>query len=119
MRRKTLLLGAGAVMLTGAVAVGDTLGLGGDDGSRPTDSADAHAGMVRGTVWVANEGGGSLTAIDAARNEVAANLSGVEGHTTGRHPRTERTCGVSGHDGRIGREGGDRSPQAARHGPDR
>ncbi|TFD78281.1 cytochrome D1 domain-containing protein [Cryobacterium fucosi] len=40
--------------------------------------ASPHEDLVTGTVWVANEDGGSLTAIDAASNTVATTLTGIE-----------------------------------------
>ena len=41
---------------------------GNEDGANDSTAATlaGHRGMVEGTVWIANEGGGSLTAIDAA-----------------------------------------------------
>ncbi|MFE9773326.1 beta-propeller fold lactonase family protein [Streptomyces sp. NPDC005931] len=41
--------------------------------------AAAHQGMVTGTVWVANEGGDSLTAIDASTNRAVATVKGIPG----------------------------------------
>ena len=38
-----------------------------------------HNGMVSGTVWVANEAGNSITAIDASTNRVLTTLSGIKG----------------------------------------
>ena len=47
-----------------------------------TDDPEArvamHEGLVTGTVWVANEDGASLTAIDAASNKVATTLTGLK-----------------------------------------
>lgn len=64
-RRIRLLVVAGTAVLTAA-----TLGVIALTGERPDEgTADtvrtAHTGMVTGTVWVANEDGGTLTAIDA------------------------------------------------------
>lgn len=99
MTRRTVLLAAGTLIVATAIGVAATLSLGGDDGSTMATSVDPHAGMVRGTVWVANEEGGSLTAIDAARNEVVANLSGVEGpHNLQVAPDGKDVWAVSGHD---------------------
>lgn len=39
----------------------------------------AHTAMVTGTIWVANEDGGTLTAIDAATHQVATILDGIDG----------------------------------------
>ena len=40
--------------------------------SSPRKTSAEQDGMVQGTAWAANEGGGALTAIDAGSNRVAA-----------------------------------------------
>jgi len=63
-----------------------------------TDAAGPATG-IEGTVWVANEEGGSLTAIDAATNEVVAILTGIEGpHNVQASPDGRTVWAVSGHD---------------------
>ena len=76
---------------------------GNDDGSNTTGrsvtAAASHRGMVDGTVWIANEDGGSLTAIDAATNQVTTTVSGVEGpHNVQVSPDGGSVWTVSGHD---------------------
>ena len=96
MARRTLLLLAGAATVAAAVAVAVIVATGGD-GSQ--SAAAEHSGVVEGTVWVANEDGASLTAIDAARNEVAATLTGIEGpHNLQVSPDGQNVWAVSGHD---------------------
>lgn len=64
-----------------------------------SEATSDHAGMVRGTVWVANEGGGALTAIDAGSNRVVATLNGIEGpHNVQVAPDGRSVWAVSGHD---------------------
>src|SRR5680860_479608 len=99
MRRRALLLAAGVLMVVIAAAAITLLAGGGDDDAEPIASANPHAGMVSGTVWVANEGSASLTAIDAARNEVVATLTGIEGpHNLQVSPDGKSVWAVSGHD---------------------
>lgn len=60
-------------------------------------SASTHQSMVTGTIWVANEAGGSLTAIDAATNTVATTVSGVDGpHNVQVSPDGTSVWAVSG-----------------------
>jgi YVTN family beta-propeller protein len=90
--------GAGvAILAAAAIAV---VFRSGDGGEPPTAIARAeHDGMVRGTVWVANEDGASLTAIDAARNEVLTTLTGIEGpHNLQASPDGRSVWAVSGHE---------------------
>lgn len=69
-----------------------------DEGTADTVRA-AHTGMVTGTVWVANEEGGTLTAIDAATNQVATTLDGIDGpHNVQIGPDGASLWAVSGHD---------------------
>lgn len=76
-----------------------------DDGADAGEDSTAavlasHRGMVEGTVWVANEGGGSLTAIDAATNQVATTVTGIEGpHNVQVSSDGAWVWTVSGHDG--------------------
>lgn len=99
MTRRASLVAAGTLILAAALAVAVTVLFGGDDGSSPAASSNPHSGMVSGTVWIANEESGSLTAIDAARNEVVANLSGIEGpHNLQASPDGKSLWAVSGHD---------------------
>ena len=70
-----------------------------DAASRGVTAAASHRGMVDGTVWIANEDGGSLTAIDAATNQVTTTVSGVEGpHNVQVSPDGGSVWTVSGHD---------------------
>jgi YVTN family beta-propeller protein len=98
-RRIRLLAVAGTAVLTAA-----TLGFIALTGERPDEgTADtvrtAHTGMVTGTVWVANEDGGTLTAIDAATNQVATTLDGIDGpHNVQIGPDGASLWTVSGHD---------------------
>lgn len=58
-----------------------------------------HDGMVRGTVWVANEEGNSITAIDANTNQVLTTLNGIEGpHNLQVAPDGKSVWAVSGHE---------------------
>ena len=95
-RRGFLAAGSiGILVATGAVVVVTSNG---DD--RTSSTSTLHQGMVDGTVWVANEGGGSLTAIDAATNEVETTVVGVEGpHNVQVSPDGASVWTVSGHDG--------------------
>lgn len=59
----------------------------------------SHLEMVAGTVWVANEDGASLSAIDTASNTVATTVKGVEGpHNVQVSPNGKSIWAVSGHD---------------------
>jgi len=63
------------------------------------DAASTHAGMVQGTVWVANEYGNSISAIDANTNTVITTLTGVEGpHNLQVAPDGKSVWAVSGHE---------------------
>jgi YVTN family beta-propeller protein len=56
------------------------------------------AGAIAGTVWVANEGGHSLSVIDAATNAVVTTVEGIEGpHNVQVGPDGNRVYAVSGH----------------------
>ena len=75
MANRTVLLSLAGVAVVAAVAgalVAVTQG-------SSSEASPEHDGMVQGTVWVANEGGGALTAIDAGTNRVVATLTGIEG----------------------------------------
>lgn len=68
--------------------------------NRPDGTAPASVpGPVSGTVWVANEDGASLSAIDAATNKVATTVTGIEGpHNVQVAPDGNSVWAVSGHD---------------------
>lgn len=94
---KRMILSAGAVAILAAAAVAVVFRSG--DGAEPRTAIGEHNGMVRGTVWVANEDGASLTAIDAARNEVLTTLTGIEGpHNLQASPDGRSVWAVSGHE---------------------
>lgn len=96
--RALLLIGASVAVLATVSALGVSLGRGGEDPQAGT--AAAHEGMINGTVWVANEAGGSLTAIDAGTNEVVTTVSAVAGpHNVQVSPDGTSVWTVSGHDG--------------------
>lgn len=95
MSKRTFLASAAAVFVAAAVGIGVVVAVGRD--SEP--AAGKHDGMVTGTVWVANEDGASLTAIDAGRNEVVTTLTGIEGpHNLQVSPDGKSVWAVSGHD---------------------
>ena len=86
-RNTWLAVGLAAVAVGAAVSV---LKLAGE--------SSGHEGMVEGTVWVANEGDGSLTAIDASTNAVKATLRGIEApHNLQVAPGGADVWAVSGH----------------------
>lgn len=88
-------LGAG---LFAAMAVTAITSLGVGQASAVTKESK-HNGMVRGTVWVANEGGDSLSAIDAAKNKVVTTVNGIPGpHNVQVSPDGRSVWAVSGHD---------------------
>ena len=99
---RVVALSAGALAVL-AVAGGLAVLNGNDDRADedPTAATLAgHRGMGKGTVWIANEGGGSLTAIDAATNRVVTTVAGVEGpHNVQVSPDGASVWTVSGHDG--------------------
>ena len=99
-RRTRRLLLALAVTGVLAAAIGFVaLSGGGPDEGAADPLRAAHTGMVTGTVWVANEEGGTLTAIDAATNQVATTLEGIEGpHNVQIGPDGASLWTVSGHD---------------------
>ncbi len=87
--------------LTAAVATAAVVALTGETDTGQTDatSSVAHENMVTGTVWVANEEGGSLTAIDAATNRVHTTVTGIGGpHNVQVSPDGTSIWAVSGHD---------------------
>ncbi|RIK43300.1 MAG: hypothetical protein DCC57_17860, partial [Chloroflexi bacterium] len=58
------------------------------------------AERVTGTIWVANEEGNSLTAVDAASQTVVATLTGIPGpHNVQVSPDGRTVWAVSGHEG--------------------
>ncbi len=94
----TIVGAALGVLLVAGVALVVTSGTF-DDDHQPA-STNAHRGMASGTVWVANEAGGSLTAIDAATNTVATTVSGINGpHNVQVSPDGASVWTVSAHDG--------------------
>ncbi|WP_240641372.1 cytochrome D1 domain-containing protein [Nocardioides ferulae] len=100
--RGLLAAGSLAIVVTAAALV--LVNRDNSDGSnaagRSVTAASSHRGMVEGTVWIANEGGGSLTAIDAATNQVTTTVSGVEGpHNVQVSADGASVWTVSGHDG--------------------
>lgn len=87
----------GVLLVAGAALVA-TSGTG--NNGQQHASASAHQGMVTGTVWVANEAGNSLTAIDATTNTVATTVAGIDGpHNVQVSPDGASLWTVSGHDG--------------------
>ncbi len=94
------------VLAVAGVAVGGFLVAGTVGDSEPKGGTSAvgsgeasHRGMISGTVWVANEGGASLSAIDTASNTVATTVKGVEGpHNVQVSPNGKSVWAVSGHD---------------------
>ncbi|HET9139697.1 beta-propeller fold lactonase family protein [Actinophytocola sp.] len=60
------------------------------------------AGGIEGAVWVANEGGHSLSVIDAATSTVVTTVEGIEGpHNVQVGPAGDRVYAVSGHTGMV------------------
>ena len=70
-------------LLMGLVLVAGVGGLvwaaGGWQALLPPAEVRVHQRMVQGTIWVANEDGDSLTALDASSNRVVATLHGLPG----------------------------------------
>ena len=98
--RRTRLVGLSAGGLVTLAALGGLAVLNGNDEDSTAAALARHRGMVDGTVWIANEGGGSLTAIDAATNQVVTTVAGVEGpHNVQVSPDGASVWTVSGHDG--------------------
>src|SRR3972149_2831899 len=88
----------GGVIAAGAPAGATAAGLLLTGGSEKSPDAAAHQGMVEGTVWVANEYGNSITAIDASTNQAVATLTGIEGpHNIQAAPDGRSVWAVSGH----------------------
>ena len=100
MSRRAILFGSAIGAAAAAVAIGVVFVAGGGNEPKQADrTASGHDGMVTGTVWVANEGNASLTAIDAARNEVVTTLTGINGpHNLQVSPDGQNVWVVSGHD---------------------
>lgn len=99
MRTWGLVAAAFAAVAIGVLAVALTRGGGEGRTTGSPPAAAGHDGMVKGTVWLANEGGNSLTAIDASRNEIVATLDGIEGpHNLQVSPDGGTVWAVSGHD---------------------
>ena len=79
-RRRAL---AGVIALTSAtVLIGCSSSEGpsaSEDAAAIKDDAPPVGSPVEGTIWVANEEGGSLSAIDVATSRVVATVDGVDG----------------------------------------
>lgn len=93
---------AGAVLLMPGAGTSAT-----DTDRQPTEVALARGGDrpvidVRGTVWVANEGGSSLTAIDVETGRVVSTVRGIEGpHNVQASEDGDSVWAVSGHDSTL------------------
>ncbi len=86
--------GLAALAVLGVLIATDVIG-----GDAPAEASARHRGMVTGTVWVADEAGNSLTAVDAGTNAVVATVTGVEGpHNVQVSPDGRTLWTVSGHD---------------------
>jgi YVTN family beta-propeller protein len=98
-RRRTsfLTLGGGGLA---ALAILGAWALGALTGAEEAGSGSAtHDNRVTGTIWVANEAGNSLTAIDAATNKAVTTVTGVQGpHNVQVTPDGTGLWTVSGHD---------------------
>lgn len=96
MRRRAVLV---SLALAGAAAMGAFVLLAANDGNKGSaELTAAHNDVVTGTIWVANEDGGSLTAIDAATNRVVTTVKGIEGpHNVQVSPDGRSVWAVSGH----------------------
>lgn len=98
MSRRRALSSLGAASVAAVVAT-TALVIFNDGEPMPAGQASEHNDMVSGTVWVANEDGASLTAIDASQNEVVTTLTGIEGpHNVQVSPDGRTLWAVSGHD---------------------
>jgi YVTN family beta-propeller protein len=95
-RRTRVVIAAGAVALV-AVA-GGCATAGGPATSPGVPVSSPPAAGIAGTVWVANEGGHSLSVIDAATSTVVTTVEGIEGpHNVQVGPDGNRVYAVSGH----------------------
>ena len=90
MSRRRVLVSLGAAAVAGVVATAALVTI--NDGEpRPASRALEHIVMVSATVWVANQDGASLTAIDSGQNKVATTtLTRRAGRTTPCQPSTPR-----------------------------
>ncbi|GAA0458233.1 hypothetical protein Aca07nite_64510 [Actinoplanes capillaceus] len=70
-----------------------------DPSADPGSPASSPSGPeIQGTVWVANEGGDSLSVIDAATSTVVTTVEGIDGpHNVQVGPDGDRVYAVSGH----------------------
>ena len=85
----------GSIVLLAALAACSSPG--GEGAGSATAGASASASGLRGTVWVAEEGGNSLTAIDAASSTVVTTVSGItEPHNVQVAPDGKHVYAVSG-----------------------
>ena len=95
-RRVLVSLGAAAVAAVVATAALVTIN---DGEPKPASRALEHLGMVSGTVWVANQDGARLTAIDSGQNNIASTLTGIKGpHNVQVSPDVRMMWAVSGSD---------------------
>ena len=98
MSRRGVLISA---ITAGMVALVATAALVAISASDPEAAGQStrHDEMVTGTVWVANEGSDSLTAIDAGRNKVVTTVTGIPGpHNVQVSPDGRTFWAVSGHE---------------------
>ena len=75
MSRRGVLISVRAAAVAAVIATAALVTIGNGE---PKAQALEHNGLVTGTVWVANEDGASLTAIDAGQNKVVTTLTGIE-----------------------------------------
>lgn len=100
-RRAAVGAGSAAVLLAALVGCssgGDSgkTGSGPGDSGAPT-SATTPASGAQGTVWVADEGGNAVTAVDAATNAVVTTVSGISSpHNVQVAPDGKHVYAVSG-----------------------
>lgn len=95
--RRTVLLSL-AVAVAVVLAAGRFLAVNTDGGNGSRAGAPS-VDPVTGTVWVANEEGGSLSVIDVATNRVVTTVEGIEGpHNVQVSPDGRSVWAVSGHD---------------------
>lgn len=61
-------------------------------------SCEPQTKAIQGSVWIANEGGNSLTVVDAGTSKVITTLTGIEGpHNVQLSPDSKTVWAVSGH----------------------
>lgn len=102
-RSRRAAVGAGSVAVLLAALVGcsssgdsEKTGSGPGDSGAPTSAATSASGP-QGTVWVADEGSGAMTAINAATNDVVTTVSGISGpHNVQVAPDGKHVYAISG-----------------------